>query len=80
MIAHKYVANMLFLRLLRSCFYSWQDPKNAYEHLRISCDNCELVPNCIHKPTPEHIRLGVRAACGDCSANLYLYVIDVLLI
>ena len=53
---------MNMLQILGACFLSSQDPENAYEHLRISCDHCELVPNCIRKPICKHIHKGVRAA------------------
>ena len=56
MIAYECVANLLFSRILGACFLSSHDPKNAneqpknaYEHLRISCDHCESPPNCMHR-------------------------------
>ena len=41
---------------------AYEQPKNAYEQLQMSCDHCELAPNSIRKPIRKHIRQGVRAA------------------
>ena len=47
---------------IRSMFLIFTHPKNVYEHVRTSCDHCELARNCIRKPFRKHIFLGVRAA------------------